>query len=375
MLRLQQKLIAKDLEEKIVLLAGPRQVGKTTLAKSLAQTWQKTQYLNYDSDNDRRVIVQQTWDRHAELVILDEVHKLKKWKTKIKGVFDVEGIPPRLLVTGSARMDVYRRGGDSLAGRHFLHRLYPLSVRELRGQGKPYEILDQLMKFGGFPEPFFAQSETAAARWRNQLFERVIRLDVQDLEPVKDIQTLLLLIDLLRERVGKPVSFASLARDLELSPHTVKRWIQTLANMYVVFVVSPYHRNMARALLKEPKIYFYDTGAVRGDEGAKLENAVAVCLLKHLHFLEDTQGKQVALHYIRDKEKREVDFVTMIEGKIEQLIEVKFAEEEPHAALQYYAEKLKPKKAFQLIHKLERASSRKNIHLQHAAEWLDQLEI
>src|SRR3989338_7680389 len=235
--RPQKAYIRKDLEKKMVFLAGPRQVGKTTLAKSYADVWPDLTYLNFDSDKDRPLMLKQEWNRKSPLVILDEIHKLKKWKSKLKGVYDTEGIPPRILVTGSARLDLYRRGGDSLAGRYFLHRLYPFSVRELRGHAAPKELLDQLMLLGGFPEPFFSQSEEEAKRWRKQNIERIVREDVQDLEPVRNIQTLLLLVDLLRKRVGSSISYSSLAGDLEISPHTVKHWIQILENMYILFPV------------------------------------------------------------------------------------------------------------------------------------------
>ena len=182
----------------MVFLVGPRQVGKPTLAKSLSKRWPGLTYLNYDADNDRPMIVNQTWSRSAPLVVLDEIHKLKNWKSRIKGVFDTDGIPPRLLITGSARLDLYRRGGDSLAGRYFLHRLYPFSVRELKGYANPRQILDQLMILGGFPEPFLGQSEESAQRWRKQHLERIVREDIQDLEPVRDVSSLLLLTDMLR---------------------------------------------------------------------------------------------------------------------------------------------------------------------------------
>ncbi len=375
MKRPQHDILVRDLDKKMVFLTGPRQVGKTTLAKSLSSQWPKLYYLNYDSERDRPVIFRQEWDRKAPLVVLDEVHKLKKWKSRLKGVYDTEGIPPRILVTGSARMDVYRRGGDSLAGRYFLHRLYPLSVRELRGQGKPQEILNRLIDLGGFPEPFLGQSEEEAQRWRKQHLERIVREDIQDLEPVKDVQTLLLLVEMLRERVGSPVSYGKLAGDLEISPHTVKRWIQILENMYVLFVVPSYHRNIARAILKEPKIYFYDTGSVRGDRGARLENAVAVSLRKWLHFLEDTKGIETRLHYLRDKEKREVDFAVFKDGKLDILLEVKSTDTALSKSLAYYHQRLKPRESLQLVHDGIRTRTVDWISVTEAAPWLDGLEI
>lgn len=374
--RLQKQAIVKDLYKKMVILTGPRQVGKTTLAKSLSTTWPSLEYLNWDSGKDRKIMLRQEWNRKAGLLILDEFHKLKNWKSRIKGAYDTEGIPPRILITGSARLDLYRRGSDSLAGRYFLHRLYPLSVAELKTQSRsPRETLQQLMILGGFPEPFFSQSEESSKRWRKQHLERIIREDIQDLEPVKNISSLILLVDLLRERVGSRISYSSLAEDLQVSPHTVKHWIQILEHMYILFVVTPYHRNLARAILKEPKIYFYDTGAVTGDAGAKLENIIAVCLRKWLHFLEDTKGKDTQLCYVRDKEKREVDFLIGIDRKIDLLVEVKVSEENLSKPLLYFHSKLKPRESVQLVEAATRTKTVQGIFITSAADWLAKLDM
>lgn len=374
--RLQKQVIAKDLDKKMVVLTGPRQVGKTTLAKSLSTTWTDLEYLNWDSEKDRKIMLRQEWSRKAGLLILGEFHKFKNWKSRIKGVYDTEGIPSRILITGSARLDLYRRGGDSLAGRYFLHRLYPLSVSELKAQiSSPRKTLQELMTLGGFPEPFFSQSEESSRRWRKQHLERIIREDIQDLEPIRNISSLFLLVDLLRERVGSRISYTSLAEDLQVSPHTVKHWIQILEHMYILFMVTPHHRNLARAILKEPKIYFYDTGAVTGDASAKLENIVAVSLRKWLHFLEDTKGKDVQLCYVRDKEKREVDFLVEIDKKIDLLIEVKISEDTLSRHLLYFHKKLKPRESIQLVQTAERTKTVHGIFITSAADWLAELDI
>lgn len=373
--RLQKQTIAKDLDNKIVILTGPRQAGKTTLAKSLASIWPKLEYLNWDAERDRKIMLRQEWNRKTDLLLLDEYHKLKNWKSRIKGIYDTDGIPPRILITGSARLDLYRRGSDSLAGRYFLHRLYPFSVSELKSKFTPKDSLRQLMVLGGFPEPFLSQSEEAAKRWRKQHLDRIIREDIQDIEPIRDISSLLLLVDLLRERVGSSISYTSLAEDIQVSPMTIKHWIQVLEHMYVVFVVTPYHKNLARAILKEPKVYFYDTGAVTGDPGAKLENLVALCLRKWLHYLEDAKGNDVQLCYIRDKEKREVDFLVKIDNKIEHLIEVKTSDAEPSKSLFYFHNKLKPKETIQLVQNIERTKTSHGLIITSAADWLAGLKI
>jgi predicted AAA+ superfamily ATPase len=376
MIRIQKGQVARDLEKKMVFMTGPRQVGKTTLARSFKDIWPTLEYLNWDSDKDRPIMFRQEWNRQAPLVILDEVHKMKNWKSRIKGVYDTEKIPPRILVTGSARLDRYRRGGDSLAGRYFLHRLYPFSVRELISQEKnPNYLLDQLIRWGGFPEPFFAQSEDDAQRWRKGHLERILREDVRDLESIRDIAALQLLVELLRDRAGSRISYASLARDIQVSPHTIKHWIQILESMYILFRVTPYHRNLARALLKEPKLYFFDNGSVRGDSGAKLENVVAVSLLKWLHYLEDTKGVEVQLHYLRDKEQREVDFAIVLNGKLHSLIEVKTSDQELSNSLHYYTKLLKPQQAVQLVQKAQRQRTVHGIQIIPAADWLANLDI
>lgn len=366
--------ILQDLDKKYVFLSGPRQVGKTTLAKSFSKIWKEMVYLNYDSDRDRPLMIKAQWDRRADLVILDEIHKYRTWKRLIKGVFDTEGIPPRLVVTGSARMDVFRRGGDSLAGRYVPYRLHPFSVRELTGHFKPQEALAAIMKFGGFPEPLTVQSETTAQRWRRLHLERIIREDIRDLEPIRDLNAVTLLAGMLRERVTSRISLTSIAGDLQVSPHTVKHWIDVLEKMYLIFKVTPFHRNLARAILKEPKAYFYDVGAVKGDEGAHLENAVACSLRKWIDFLVDRDGRDLTLHFLADKEKREVDFVVAEEGKAIKLIEVKASDESLSPSLRYYHERLKVD-AVQLMGKEIRSRTVSGITIEPASAFLARLEV
>lgn len=371
--RTQKNIIQKDLDEKMVFLTGPRQVGKTTLAKSLKSHWNNLSYINYDLSEDKTIFVRKEWNRKSELVIMDEVHKFKKWKTLLKGIYDKEGIPPRLLITGSARLDIYRRGGDSLAGRYFMHRLYPLSVAELKDHVKPEESLKQLMTLGGFPEPFLSQSEKKAKRWRKQYFDRVSREDIRDMEQLKNIDSLLLLLDILRERVGLAISYSSLAEDIQVSPHTIKNWINILEKLYIIFKLTPYHRNIARSILKEPKIYFYDVGMVRGDQGVVFENLVAVSLLKHFHFLEDTEGINLSFHYVRDKEKREVDFLAAVDGKVTHLIEAKLSDTSLHPPLAYFSKKFPSTEAVQIVCNTKETKTVHGIQIEPASRWLSSL--
>jgi len=258
------------------------------------------------------------------------------------------------LITGSARLDVYRRGGDSLLGRYHYWRLHPFTLDEIPKGISPKDAFKRLMTLGGFPEPFLDGDERIARRWRRERFDRVLREDVRDLEPVRDIQLLSLFLDMLRHRVGGLVVLSNLAGDLEISPKTAKAWLETLERMYLVFSVRPYTKSLPRAVRKPPKVYFFDNGDVLGDEGAHFENLVATSLLKRLHYLEDSQGYKYELRYIRDKEGREVDFAIIKEGELEELIEVKYSDDSIARSLSYYADRLNPKKAVQIVAEIKR---------------------
>ncbi|MGB8953485.1 MAG: ATP-binding protein [Candidatus Aminicenantales bacterium] len=372
MRRYLEEPIKKDLREKIVLLSGPRRVGKTTLSKQLLSPFV---YLNHDSAKDRAVLKREEWDKSAALVIFDELHKMKNWKSWIKGIFDTRGVSPALLVTGSARLDLMRKGGDSLAGRFFSYRLHPLTVKEIREylNENPKDALDRLLRLGGFPEPYLKNDDDAARRWRRTHSDTIIRGDLLDLERVRDIKSIEILIDLLRERVGSRTSHASLAEDLQVSSHTIKHWLQILESLCLVFSVRPYHRRVARSLLKDPKYYFYDIGAVEGDLGARLENAVAAALLRELHFIEDTKGSRVALHYLRDKEKNEVDFLAVVDHRPVLMVEVKASEDSFTKSLFKFKRQVGDVRAVQVVHGLDRKKNRDGVDMVAAHDFLAEL--
>ena len=372
MKRYLDELVLSDLATKAVVLTGPRQVGKTTLSRHLMQSFGSAQYLNWDVLADRAVLQRQSWNPRAGLLVMDEIHKMPNWKAWLKGVADGRPAGQALLVTGSARMDTFRLAGDSLAGRYFSFRLHPVSVREWCEQQAvdPATALDHLLERGGFPEPCLATDSIQADRWRAQYFTDLIREDVLEFSRLHEINTMRLFVELLRERVGSPLSLASIARDLAVAPATLKRYLDILQALFIVFTVHPWHRNVGRAILQTPKVYFFDTGLVRGNQGVRLENAVAGMLFKQMHFLQDSAGREAGLHYIRTKDGTEVDFALSDAGKLTQLIECKSGDNKPHRALVRFAEQFSDAEAVQVVHNLRQEERRNGIALKDAANWL-----
>lgn len=365
-----EPFIYQDLTKKMVFLGGPRQVGKTTLSRDLCHDYFKGGiYLNWDNDEDRQAILKKQWPMDNPLIILDELHKYPYWKRWIKGVYDIKSPHQQYLVTGSARLDVYRRGGDSLLGRYHYWRLHPLTVDELPPGLSAQEGMERLLTLGGFPEPFLMDDEREARRWRRERFDRILREDIRDLESVRNIQVLSLFVDALRNRVGGMVTLSNMAEDLQISQKTAKEWLSVIERMYLAFPIYPLTKNIPRAIHKPPKVYFFDNADVLGGEGARLENLVATTLLKRLHFIEDYYGYRCSLHYIRDKDGREVDFVTQINDKLIDLIEVKTTDLNVSSHLKYYTQRLQPKRATQIVAGLKRPFNQGEILITSPADF------
>lgn len=371
MYRKQIEQILKDLDKKIVFIVGPRQVGKTWLSLEIGKKFQNSLYLNYDYFEHREIIRSEAWRQSTELLIFDELHKMPDWKNYLKGLYDTKPPNMKILVTGSARLDLLRQAGDSLAGRFFRHQLLPFSLAELQIESLGNDI-ERFIDRGGFPEPFLAEDETEAKRWRNQYIDGLIRFDVLELEKVFDLKTIQLIFELLRRRVGSPVSISSIARDVNVSHATVTRYIQILEALYIIFRITPYSHNIARSILKEPKIYFFDNGLVLGDEGAKFENFVAISLYKHICGKYEYEGENFSLHYLRTKEGHEVDFCLVHESIIEEIIEAKFRESNASKNLLYFAKKY-ALKATQLVQELKTEKQVAQIEVRQAYSYLREL--
>jgi uncharacterized protein len=356
----------------MVLVTGPRQVGKTTLCRQLMAQFQPAQYLNWDVPVDRAVLQNQSWSSRASMLAIDEIHKKPEWKAFLKGIVDAKPEGQALMVTGSARMETWRQTGESLAGRYFAYRLHPISVREwCESQGaSPDQALEHLMTRGGFPEPCLAQTQEDADRWRRQYFTDLIREDIPEFSRLHEIQAMRLFLELLRERVGSPLSLASIARDLGVAPNTLKRYLDLLKALYVVFVIPPWHHNVARSILQTPKVYFYDTGLVRGDRGLQFENTVACMLLKHVQFMQDAKGKSLELHYLRTRDGAEVAFAISEGNTLIQLIEAKLSDSAASPALIRFARSFPEAKAVQIVRDLRQEQEHSGVSISRAADWL-----
>lgn len=350
--------IYKDIAQKIILLMGPRQCGKTTLSKSLYPA-EDYDYLNYDAQNDRQLVADQSWDRQRKLIIFDELHKMQNWKRWLKGIYDTQGIPPQLLVTGSAKLNTFKKVGDSLAGRYFQFQLHPLDLKELCQfyEGDRDSLFEQLWCCSGFPEPFFKGQETYYKRWRKTHLDIILRQDLIDLYSVHDLRSIEQLVFLLRNRVGSSVSYSNLARDLNKDVNTIKRWLVMLEELYVIYRITPYSNKIARSLLKEPKFYFYDHNYVTSTDGSRLENLVANALLKELHYLRDIFGDEISLNYLRTKDGKEVDFLICINQKPTLMLEVKTKNGVPSKSFSHFATFLPDTKKIQIVLNLDREKS------------------
>jgi len=358
--------IQQDLNRKMVFVGGPRQVGKTTIAKKIIRE-NAGVYLNWDIAADHDAIL-----RHeipdAPMWGFDELHKYTQWRNFIKGLFDQFGDTKKILVTGSARLDYYRFGGDSLQGRYHYLRLNPLSAAELNLN--TFKELNDLLVLGGFPEPYFAASEIEARRWSREYRARLIQEDLISLEHVRDLGKLELLMLRLPVLVGSSLSVNSLREDLQVAHKTVSHWLDIFERLYAIFRVPPFGPPQLRAVKKEQKHYHYDWTLVE-DLGARFENMIAVHLLKWVQYLEDTQARDLSLRYFRDVDKREVDFVICESGKPMIAVECKWGDANIGNGLKYFKKHFPQCAAWQIsMDGKKDYVSREGIRVCHAIKFL-----
>lgn len=348
MKRIYQDIISEHLtqQRQMVFLSGPRQAGKTTLSRACVTSSTPSLYLNWDNISHRELILSGIENIIEQLhvdvlkssdetpiIIFDEIHKYSKWKTLLKGYFDSLQETCRIIVTGSAKLNIYRQGGDSMMGRYFLYRIHPLSVAEISGRkdfSKEYcmpstissEQWENLITYGGFPEPYLNATPRFYNRWINLKNEQFFQEDLRDLSKIYDLKRVELLSQLLIRQIGSTTKYSELAKKIQVSEPTIRNWIVTLENLYYCFSIQPWSTNISRSLLKEPKIYLWDWSVIN-DYGAKIENLVASHLLKACQFLTDIGLGKYSLYYLRDKDKNEVDFLVTKNEEPWLMVEVK----------------------------------------------------
>ena len=370
--RQQSSRIKADLRRKMVLLSGPRQVGKSWLSREIMKDFIRPRYLNWDNLEDREVIERQGWSTATDLLVLDEIHKMAGWKNHLKGLWDTRSPELSVLVTGSARLETFRQSGDSLAGRYFHHRLFPITPAEASALGEK-RSLEHHEKRGGFPEPWLAESDAESGRWRRQYLDGLIREDILAFENISQLRAMNLLVELLRQRVASPLSYQGLSEDLGIAPNTVKHYLDILEALYIVFRVYPHHRSIARALVQQPKVYFFDTGLVQGDSGKVLENLVALSLLRQLYLAEDRDGKHRSLRYLRTREGREVDFLTTEEEQPVLMLEVKSQDRSLAPGMRYFHDHY-GLPGVQLVADMHQENEAGPLKLRRALDWLEAMK-
>lgn len=370
--RVYESVVEEHLDQhrQMLFLVGPRQVGKTTTSLEVSRPYKKHFYFNWDAQEDRLKIVEgpesvakamrlDTIQDSMPVVVFDELHKYGKWKIFLKGFFDKYSHKAHILVTGSARLDVYKAGGDSLMGRYFTYRIHPLSVAELLNPqlkeseiSKPQpisdELFDELLRFGGFPEPLLKASTQFYNRWRRTRTQQLFQEELRDLTKIHELGQIQVLAEVLRQQAGQLTSYTELSKKVNVSIDTIRRWIGTLKSFYYCFTIQPWSKNVTRSLLKEPKVYLWDWSLV-DDVGARAENLIASHLLKAVNFWTDRGLGDYELHYVRDKEQREVDFLVTKNGTPWFLVEVKNSENSGLSKhLFYYQNLLKAEFALQV---------------------------
>lgn len=367
--RIYEKMLTEHLtaERQMAMVSGPRQVGKTTTCRLRADT-----YLNWDNGDDRALILKgpaavaerlglQRLRTSPPTALFDELHKFSKWKQFLKGFFDTYGEQVRIVVTGSSRMDIYRRGGDSLMGRYFLYRMHPFTVAEALRQDLPdpnriirtprpirQDDFSALWTHGGYPEPFVKREIRFTRRWRALRMGQLLREDVRDMTQIQQLGQLETLAALLSARSGEQLVYSALATEIQTSVDTIRRWIETLCHLQMGFLVRPWFKNVSRSLRKEPKWFLRDWSGIE-NLGARAETFIACHLLKAVEGWTDLGLGTFQLGYLRDKEQREVDFVVVRDGKPWFLVEVKSNDDRLSPALKYYQDQLNAPLAFQVL--------------------------
>ncbi len=376
--RYLEPFLKKDLKEKILIITGPRQSGKTMLSKHLHPSSVKFDYFNYFDAKDRLMVERQEWNPYCKYLVFDELHIKKNWKQWLKALYEKTELKQGIIVTGSARLEAYKRTGDSLAGCFFPFRLHPLDVKEIcqiHKKADPEQILTRLLEIGGFPEPYLKGSKQFYRRWANTHTSAILKEDMLELDKYQRISQLETLLELLKTSVGSAIQYENLSKILQCDGKTVKKMLNLLEGFYFIFKIQPYYKNIRKSIRKQPKYYFYDIAQV-SDKGARFENLVACALLKNNHFKEDCYGEKRQLYYLKNKDKKEIDFLITKDNKPFQMIETKWKDEKLTSHFDLFTKDIPdPVKKIQLV----RSCSRQRLHtsgchIWPAADWLKNIK-
>ena len=361
--------------DQMVFIEGPRQAGKTTLAKQLISEYKVNRYFNWDNIEDRRLILSgpsfiekvgilDIGTNSKPLIVFDEIHKLRDWKNYLKGFYDTYSEKIKIIATGSAKLSIYKKGQDSLMGRYFSYMIHPISLRESITVNlseteiqKPISINDELYKnlisYGGFPDPYIKANKIFHAKWLQHRFEQLFREDIMTIEEIKNLSQLEVLAYILTSYATKQINYTDLAKKIQVSDQTVRKWVSILELFYFGYLVRPWDGNITRAILKQPKFYLWDWSAIK-DIGARAENFIASHLKKAVSYWGDIGLGKFEIFYIRTKEGKEVDFVVTKNGQPWFLLEVKHSKENSlNKNLYYFQEQTKAEHAFQVVIDME----------------------
>lgn len=373
MRRMYQHIVSEHCKQfdQMVFLPGARQVGKTTIAHQVCDDVKNHLYLNWDYPSDRQFILsgsnnvidaienKRLGEHTKPIVVFDEIHKFKDWKNYLKGYFDYSKTQINTLVTGSGKLDVYQKGGDSLMGRYFIYRVHPLSTRELITPNYDAEkihfpkkldnnVWESLYEFGGFPDPLLKQDKRFSNRWQQLRMQQLLQEDINAFIHISELAQIEVLAKLLHQNASQQLNYHQLAKMIQVTDKTLKRWIECLKSLYFCFTIQPWSKNISRSLIKEPKLYLYDWSLIH-DKGARIENLIACHLLKAVHYWTDIGLGNYQLYYLRDKEKREVDFLITENDKPWILAEVKASNNQSiNPNLYYYQSQTQAPYAFQV---------------------------
>lgn len=356
----------------MAFLVGPRQVGKTTIALGMQKHFDQSIYLNWDVVKDREKIIsgqdfiENIFPLHVlrdqkPLVIFDEIHKYKDWKNYLKGFYDIYKNYYHILVTGSARLDIYQSGGDSLMGRYFQYTVYPLTLGETINlhefeddvflkppKSDDHNNLQNLLNFGGFPDPFLQKDNSYCAMWQNTRLKQLVFEDVQTIAQIHDIYLIEVLTEILKEQTGQLINKSSIGKKIKVTTQTVSRWIETLERFFYCFSIKPWHKNVTRSLIKEPKLYLWDWSLIK-DEGMRYENMIAVSLMKFCKFFSEQGRANFELFYLRDIDKKEVDFLITKDRTPYMIVEAKFSQINLNKNIYHFQKQLQPLYTLQVV--------------------------